>query len=239
VRPALSEALLYTLLWVAFSALGACATYLSASLDLPLRDDAFVAIDRMLGFDWLAWAQFIKSHAWVDAALALIYQTLSAQIILSVILLSFRQVTGRNEELLLSAIVSLVITTFFFAAFPSLGPLAYFHYSGAQADFTAYLPQLVSIRAGAAYSYPMTQIEGIIAFPSYHVVLAILFAYSQRSNPWTFGMFATINTLMLLSIPSEGCHYLADMIGGAAIATVTILLLRFVARRSPTVSVAA
>lgn len=238
VRPALSEALLYTLLWVAFSAFGACATYLAASLALPLHDDAFVAADRMLGFDWLAWAHLLKSHAWLQSGLAVIYRTLSVQIILSVILLSFRRVAGRNEELLLGAIVSLVITTFFFAVFPSLGPLAYFHYDGASADTAAYLPQLSSIRAGASNSYAMTQIQGIIPFPSYHVVLAILFAYSQRSNPWTFALFATINTLMLPSIPTEGSHYLADMIAGAAIAGFTILLLCYVARRSAAPAVA-
>ena len=59
--------------------------------------------------------------------------------------------------------------------------------------------------------------QGIVTFPSYHTVLAILFVYTHRGLRWTFPPVAVLNGLMLAAIPSVGGHYVVDMIGGALV----------------------
>src|SRR5260370_34917421 len=61
----------------------------------------------------------------------------------------------------------------------------------------------------------MMLLKGVIAFPSFHAALAMLFTYAHRRLP-TFLPMAVFNGLMLLAIPSEGGHYLVDIIGGGA-----------------------
>ena len=62
---------------------------------------------------------------------------------------------------------------------------------------------------------PYTYI-GIIAFPSFHTVMAILFTVSFRGHRWLMAGFGLLNLLMLSAVPFQGDHYLVDMIAGAA-----------------------
>jgi type IV secretory pathway TrbD component len=38
-------------------------TYVAAATNLPMQDAALLAIDRALGFDWMAYARFVNGHA--------------------------------------------------------------------------------------------------------------------------------------------------------------------------------
>jgi len=73
--------------------------------------------------------------------------------------------------------------------------------------------------------------KGVIAFPSFHAVLAVLFTYAHRHSA-TFAPMAALNAVMLVSIPSEGGHYLVDVFGGIAVAIVAILAVRAVPARA-------
>lgn len=72
--------------------------------------------------------------------------------------------------------------------------------------------------------------EGMIQLPSFHTVLAIMLTYNLRHNRWLFAVAVALNTLLILSCPSEGCHYFIDLFAGALVATVTILGVRHLQR---------
>ena len=50
---------------------------------------------------------------------------------------------------------------------------------------------------------------------------------------------AALNALMLLSIPSEGGHYLVDVLGGIAVGGLAILMTRVLPARAPVLAPAA
>ncbi len=77
----------------------------------------------------------------------------------------------------------------------------------------------------------LARLQGVVTFPSYHTVLAILFAYAHRGR-WSFPIFLLINCLMIASIPSEGGHYLSDVLAGAGLAVVAIAAARLILRRN-------
>ncbi len=54
--------------------------HLVMSLKMPLADDLLIAADRAVGFRWLAYAQFIASHAWLTAAMNLAYHGIHAAV---------------------------------------------------------------------------------------------------------------------------------------------------------------
>ena len=66
--------------------------------------------------------------------------------------------------------------------------------------------------------------------PSYHTVLAILIIYAYRGCRRLFTLALVLNGVMLLSLLSEGGHYLIDLIAGGAVAVVTIAIISAVAR---------
>jgi membrane-associated phospholipid phosphatase len=205
------------LLWMVFSLLASILTYAAAGLGGSLYDNGLADGDAALGFNWLAWYDFVAGHPMLQLTLWFAYASLLPQILLSVFWFSLAGWEHRNAELLINAALALFLTTLLFHLFPALGPG-----SGMASFREAYIDELVSLRSGSLPLVNVMHLKGLIAFPSYHAVLAILFAYAYRGS-WLFIPVALLNAVMLVSLPSGGGHYFIDVLAGAAVAVVTIL----------------
>jgi len=217
----------WVLLWQIFSVAGAVLTYLAAAQDGAVFDARLALADAQLGFRWSAWLAFVAAHPLLKAVLAVAYGSLLSQVLFSVFWFSFRRWDHRNAELLTNASLGLLLTTAVFFLFPALGPCV-----GVPACHDAYIEDLVGLRHGNLPSLDIMLLKGVIAFPSFHAVLATLFTYAHRRSP-TFLPVAAFNALMVLAIPSEGGHYLVDIIGGLAVGGVTILATSVLPARVP------
>ena len=209
----------YTTVWLVFSVLGCIFTYVAARVNLPLRDIEFAHFDALLGFDWYHWASFVVSHAKFELLLAIAYSTILPQTIGSVIYFSHIQRPDRNDDLLWTTMIAAMLTTVISALLPALGP----HFKGQYVEWSA---TLAAIRDGSASTFSLEHLDGIIAFPSFHTVAAVLLVYSHRPPVPSFSVILVLNLLMLLSVPAAGQHYLVDMISGAAVAAISIVAVR-------------
>jgi hypothetical protein len=124
--------------------------------------------------------------------------------------------------------------------FPSAGALGYFHPSASfyMANHPvvdlAYKQQFYDIRAGRMTHLGLTDIKGLVAFPSYHVALSAIIMIAFRGVRLWFWPIVVLNTLVILSTPIDGGHHLADGLGGAALAIVTAAaVVRLRARLRP------
>ncbi|MBV8491995.1 MAG: phosphatase PAP2 family protein [Alphaproteobacteria bacterium] len=217
----------WILLWLIFSVAGALLTYLAAAQDRPVYDARLALADADLGFHWAAWLDFVVAHPVFKLILAVPYHSLVAQVVLSIVWLSWCGRDDRNAELLINTTLALLMTTAVFFLFPTLGPCV-----GVPACQNAYLEDLVGLRHGSLPSLDIMLLKGVIPFPSFHAVLAMLFTYAHRGSR-VFVPVAAFNTLMLLSIPSEGGHYLVDVLGGVAVGGLAILMTRVLPARAP------
>ena len=64
---------------------------------------------------------------------------------------------------------------------------------------------------------------GLIAFPSFHVVWAILLTYACRGRKIIFYSMAVFNIILIASTVLLGWHYFMDVIGGVILAVTAIL----------------
>ncbi|HTW87343.1 MAG TPA: phosphatase PAP2 family protein [Candidatus Binataceae bacterium] len=208
-------------LWLAFSAVGIIFTYDAASLRLPLRDADFAAIDAALGFHWPQWSKLIGSHRLVARPLTVAYFVLVPEIFLTVIYFAHIGRGDRNDEFLWMIMVSLVICTVLSAFFPAVGPCTYFF--GVKPRF---IQHLLAVRAGTVKTFSLNAMEGIITWPSFHAVFAVVTPYVHRPPIRTFVPITAVNILMLISIPTNGCHYLFDVLAGLVLAFTSILMVR-------------
>ena len=65
-------------------------------------------------------------------------------------------------------------------------------------------------------------LRGLVSVPSFHTAAAILYivvAWPMARLRWPV---LVVNLCMLLATPVEGTHYLMDMLGGAAVAGVSL-----------------
>ena len=220
----------YAALWIAFTMAGAIFTYLTATLRLPLRDAELQAVDAWLGFNWLDWFRFVGAHPVFKVVLAMAYSSLMLQIVGSVLYFSYRGTIERSDRLWWAAIVSLILTSLLSGAIPALG--AGVHLGAAEIAQATYLPHLLALRDGSASTFSVESIQGIVTFPSYHTVLAVLLTHAYLGSRRMLLFTSILNGLMLLSIPLYGSHYLSDMLAGGAVAAVSILIAGRIRLRS-------
>ncbi len=213
----LAEAAFYAAFWIAFVVLGAILTYFAtaAGAQLPLMDTMCATFDAALQFDWIAWAKLVRSNPALNLLLWGAYFSLLPQIVGSILLFAMARVNGRNEEFLLNAAVALLLTSLISALVPALGRNAVF------------AAEVQVVRQGTVALFVLDQMQGVISFPSYHTVLALLCVYAHRGLRWSFPPVALLNCVMLVAIPSEGGHYLADMIAGAMVTLVSVVIVRW------------
>jgi hypothetical protein len=201
----------------AFSVVSAPLTYLLARTDLPLIDTQLGAVDHFLRFDWAVTRDWVVQHHAVHDLLRWAYFTHISQCWILVALGSLWFPGRRNAELIWCFMLSLVICCAASAVLPALS---------LGGDASAYLPILKSLRAGEPMILDWNRLEGIVSFPSFHAALAIIYVYAARHRLWALIPFTALDTLMLISTPPIGGHYLTDVLGGIAVALIAIGVTR-------------
>lgn len=213
----------------ATAALGVLS-YLSAGLGFALRDQELIAIDRALGFDWLKWMSWVNEHPMVARIFTAAYFTSGPQIMLMVGALFLCRQALHIQRFVAAFMLAALLTIFFAAVFPAFG--GYVHYN---IDVASQFPNLHPA-AARVHELPMggmrdgtTRIlafplEGIVTFPSFHSALAVVITYASWPLRRLFWPVATLNFIVLMSTPTDGGHYLTDIIGGVLCAAAAIAL---------------
>lgn len=225
----LSDMTYFAALWVGFSMASGVCTYIAAHAGLALCDARFDRLDRALGFAWIDWYRFTLRHKAFDQFLCIAYFSLIWQILFCIVYLSRAERLGRLRELLLLAIATVVATSFASALWPAEGTFAYLN---VDLERAVHLPHYRLLHGGGDLAFAVATMKGIVTFPSYHTVMALLLIYAFRGYGWLFLCMLALNLAMLLATPSYGGHYLVDMLAGAVIAALAIVLMRAAQRRA-------
>ncbi|WP_165405578.1 phosphatase PAP2 family protein [Bradyrhizobium genosp. SA-3] len=210
-----------------FAATASVLTYLAASSAFPLQDVMMERLDRAIYFDWSAWHDALVHRPILNRLLSVVYNTLFSQFLLGVICFSKTHRSARIEELMLLMCATVAPTALISAIWPTLGPFA----AQGGGDLS-YLRDLLALRAGGPWHFESLAMQGIIAMPSYHTVLAVLFTYAFRSTGLIGYGVAALNVAMLFSIPPIGGHYLVDVLAGGALALGAIAVQRAIRQSS-------
>ena len=73
------------------------------------------------------------------------------------------------------------------------------------------------------------QFQGIVAFPSFHTLLAVLSIVAAVALPSRIlaAIIIAINVVMILSTPVDGGHYLVDTLSGLLLGVVMVAGLKY------------
>jgi len=210
-------AIQYVALWICFAVFSVILTYVAAvaGAAAPLRDAEFSALDRMLGFHWTAWDRALGNWPTLQFGLEYVYRSLYLPVLVSTIYFAVTDNSERNRELLILAFVTIIPVAIISGFWPAFGPM------GLSIDSSQ---QLVALRAGTLVRWD--RLVGLVAMPSFHTTLAVLAIYANRPPCRSWWPVLVFNVVMLISIPSQGGHYLVDVLAGAALAGVAIWAYR-------------
>lgn len=189
--PVLAEILFYLSLWNLFPVFGTRLTYLCAAIGYNLNDAVFSKWDAALGFHWGAWAKFVNDHQLFPELQRFSYTSYWWQPILVVLVSAIWKPRERNAEVFTALAISMGLTLVIEIFVPAIGPADALGFEPAPAWVIRTLQA-----SPAAQSLPY---EGIVSFPSFHMVMAVLFAYACRGIRWVFPAAVGFNVLMAMS----------------------------------------
>ncbi|WP_144108162.1 phosphatase PAP2 family protein [Paraburkholderia sp. BCC1886] len=221
---AVSKTIAWYLLLICFSTCIAILSYLCVTLDAPLVDGGLVRFDRTIGFDWLAMYQWVQAHRYCLAILSFAYESGRWQLLFIPCILGL---FGRSEDIseflslfMVSSVLLLVVS----APFPAASAFVHFHVTAPNTVST--VSDFAILRDGSMRVFDLTGMQGLVSMPSFHTTLAVIFTYSLRRLPRFFWCAAVLNTVMLVSTPTQGGHYLADVFAGLLLSAITIVCVQ-------------
>lgn len=186
----------------------------------PLVDSGLCAIDGRMHFSTQAIVHLVAQMPALRAFLVLAYSALGPLVIFAILALPFFGHVQAARRYVLGATLAVLITAAAFALWPAAGPWTTQHIemTKEQAGVTFYLMRLKSIApAGVDLKN-----AAIVSFPSFHAALAILTAVAlgafRRLRVWMW----ILTVLICVSTITTGWHYGIDLLGGIAVAAVSV-----------------
>ena len=210
---------------------GRVLNYMFISLGFPLQDATLDGFHRLIGFDWLAFARWMDGHPWLVDVLAQAYWSFN---VLSVAVFAHAIVLGyfrRLKEFLLLFSLTGLATVVIAGFTPALGTFA--HHGLGQDSFkhipdwagVFFLEHVKAVHAGQMQELVLGRLSGLATFPSFHTILALLFAWAFRGTflQWPAWIWSG---LIILATPVMGGHYIIDLVGGAVVFWLAVVLSR-------------
>lgn len=210
-----------------FSAAASVLNYFLLTMAGRRIDSTLAIIDRRLGFDWPALMAEVARHPLVDAVLYISYTSILPLVALVVCLL------GRNEtyvgiyRLCIAMSVGALICIGTWTAAPSFGAISVYPMPEAASHMKLaldhnYAQTLIALLAhGPGYISPVDA-KGLIGFPSYHAVMALLIIYYTwplRIVRWPMVIF---NLSALIATPIQGGHHMIDVLAAIPVAAISL-----------------
>jgi hypothetical protein len=202
-------------------------SYLRCTFNFPLIDPQLSQTDHLIGIDWLSlfhWTVSGPAHFILRNA----YESVRFQLFFFSVWCAWFSRKDRMYETLWILFSALLLTIVIAGFLPALGPadalgltssFNYVHNQGVL-DFLA-------IRSGNVPSVTISNIGGIVAFPSFHTIAALVYIYAFREYGVVGIAALLLNLLMLIATPAFGDHYVVDMIAALPVASVSIIGVRW------------
>jgi hypothetical protein len=196
-------------------------SYLCLASGGVLADARLMAIDRTLGFDWLAGYRFVHDRPLLTRLLGLAYASLMLQGLYFCLLHGLMRDKQRLREMFWLFLACGALACLGAALAPALGPSRLYDIQ----THDGFMPEMLRLLVGEKH-FALATMKGVVSFPSFHTSMALTYVWAFRKcGPIAWGIGA-LNAVMLCSVPFFGGHYLVDMIAGAAAMLLALALVK-------------
>ncbi|HEY6991284.1 MAG TPA: phosphatase PAP2 family protein [Bryobacteraceae bacterium] len=201
-----------------------CLAVLSAQLHFPLRDSFFLKMDDALGFRVPAAMAWSSAHPLIGGLLNSSYSLLDWLVIGAVLFPIIFGKARAAEQFLLANTIAFLLALPIFTLLPAVGPWVGYHLTPDAAQRICEM----SIRTlhGEFRVARQNTAVGVVCFPSFHVIWAILSAAALWSIKPLRMAAAGLAAIITISTVTTGWHYFADVLGAAVVAVMSILLAK-------------
>ena len=177
--------------------------------------------DAWLGADWAASVAWASNFPLASLVGKYVYMSSIPQVVPTILALGLTGRIARMERFTLAAMLGALFAIAFWVAFPSFGPSTLQQLAPGVEEAmhpvvgNAYGADLIAFGSQPQPSLGAIETRGLIAFPSYHTVLALLVPLALWPMRWPA---IAVNAAMIPAIVVHGGHFAVDLAAGAALA---------------------
>lgn len=185
----------------------------------PLSDSLFVHLDRSLGVsvpNLMTWSRGNRLGGLIDGS----YPLLAAWLPIAALLPALTGKARQAQEFLVANAAAFAIGVPLFAMWPAVGPWYGLHLPSTPLQ-QACQQALLSLRDPGPFVY---ESAGVICFPSFHVIWAILCARAMWGYRWLRVPSLLLSGMIVVSTMTTGWHYFVDVLGGCAVAAFSMMV---------------
>jgi len=179
----------------------------------PLRDALLARLDAHLGVNIAAVARWATLH-WLGRAVNSTYLLLTPLLVLAFLVPGLTGRATAVKRLLVGNLLAFAVGLPMFACMPAVGPWYGEHFA-ANPTQAVCQTDLLHLRQPGPYEHRPT---GVVCFPSFHVMWAILCAEALCCFRWLRWPAWIVAALIVASTMTTGWHYLTDVLGGFVLA---------------------
>ncbi|WP_336986670.1 phosphatase PAP2 family protein [Altererythrobacter aquiaggeris] len=191
-------------------------------LKMPVADDRLAAMDAMLGLDMADAVVLTAQTPWLSDLLAFAYNWSSLAVVAAIVgLLAFKQIR-RSWELTLTVVVAMQMVAVISVFFPAKGTAFFFDLAYLQGNG---IPVGAAVYAGDTFDrfyhgsdllVGLADLNGVVVFPSFHTVLALLATQALWNGPARI-LAVMWTALVIVSTVPMGGHYVVDLAAGVVV----------------------
>jgi hypothetical protein len=219
--PRLADALVAAAWALGCNATTAPLTYALMRARTPLHDATLGAFDAAIGLPVprvQAWLSVLPQAVWWS-----VYDLLTPLLVCAVVGLPLAGHTQRARALVLAYVASFALAMPLIAWLPAEGPWALHGYPPSP-EQASYVVELTALRAPGPFSFDTTRITGVVTFPSFHALLAALGGWALAPLRGLGALAVGVSVGIVVATVTTGWHYVADVVGGLAVAAVAVRL---------------
>lgn len=212
-EPRIKDTLRIMLWAIALSSLYVFPMYVAARRDVPLRDDLLAAADAQLGFDAGAFVTWVRARPSLARFFAESYDSLRLVSIVALMAPPLAARTQRAKELCVALAVTVSVTLSISWGLQAIGPWVVHDIKPTSLQ-EACARAFRLLKGPNAYTVDLSLPDPLIAFPSWHVILAVLASITLARLPWIAPLAILWGASVVVSTLATGWHYLIDVLGG-------------------------
>jgi membrane-associated phospholipid phosphatase len=189
----------------------------------PLVDSSLAGIDEAMQLHTPYLVAWFAAHPLAAAVLARVYESTVPAVLVAVLILAY---AGREAQMWQACsvfVIAAAVCALISAFFPAVG--AFPHY-GTSPDILERLPAgagrfylntFEAYRSGAVDSIDLSRLQGVVTFPSFHAVMALITGHALKDLRGPFRLIWIWSALVLISAILLGGHYAVDLLAGGAL----------------------
>jgi hypothetical protein len=199
--------------------------HIAARSDIPWSDNLLARMDATLGMEVPDVLRLVHGLPPVARVLEFAYGLLIIQVMLATMVPPMWGRMDKAKEYAVACLFAAAVSIPLLSVFRALGPWSVYGYTPSQEQEGA-THTLLALRAGVPFVIDLGNHDGLITFPSFHTVLAILTAVALWPFRYLRWPSAVLTVLVVLSTVTTGWHYVADVLGGLVVTAASLAAAR-------------